>query len=92
MKLSAHSANVLSYKVNKAPLGANREATATSLKARALPHKSKFASTSRTKAIASLREVNYLGEAILASPTMKKLASKAKPRAFQPKKSNIQLL
>ena len=72
-------------------MGATSEATPTSLKDRAAPSSAKFASTGRTKAIASLREANSSGEPILVSPTAKKLAFKVKPRAFQPKKANIQL-
>ena len=92
LPLPVHSANVPNREVNnETPLGANSEATPTLLSDRALPCSAMFASTGITKAIASLREANSLGEAILTSPTAKKLASKAKPEAFQPKKANIQL-
>ena len=88
LSLPALSANVLSHEAhNEAPLGANNEAIPIPLKDRALPCCAKFASTGITKVIASLWEANSSGGAILVSPTAKKLASSAKPRAFHPKKS-----
>jgi len=74
---------------NEAPLGANNEAIPIPLKDRALPCCAIFASTGITKVIASLWEANSSGGAILVSPTAKKLASSAKPRAFHPKKKLI---
>ena len=83
-----HSANDLCNETNlEAPLGAR----VASLKARALLCSAKLASKSRTKVASSLREVDYSGEAILASPTAKRDAFKAKPRAFQPIKADSNL-
>ena len=53
-------------------------------------HKTKFAFKGRAKAVASLYEVTFSGEAILASPTAKKAIFKARPRSFQPKQANSQ--
>jgi len=85
------SANDLYHEANiEAPLDANSEATPTSLKVGALQCRAKLASTGRAKATASPCEANSSGEAILALSTTMKLAFKAKPRVFQPKKANIQ--
>ena len=82
------SANDLCHETNlEAPLGAR----VASLKARALLCSAKLASKSRTKVAGSLREADSSGEAILASPTAKREAFKAKPRAFQPKKADSSL-
>jgi len=71
-------------------MGASSEGTPASLKTRALLCIAKLASTGRAKVAASPHKANSQGEAILASPTAKKSASKAKPKACQPKRDNLQ--
>jgi len=79
----------------KAPIGANRKVIAASFKSKVLLNSAKLASSCRGKALraqaASPYVANSQGEAILASPTTKKRASKAKLKALQPKRANSQL-
>jgi len=93
LPLRAPSAkNLCREAINKAPLGANNEAILTSLEGKALHNKAKFTSKDRTKAAAWLCNTTPSGDAILASPIIKKKAFKAKPKASQPKKANFQSL
>jgi len=73
----------------KAPLGVRSEVTIASLKSKALLGNAKLVSSGRSKAlsaqIASSCEARPYGKAILASPSAKKKAFKAKPKASQPK-------
>ena len=77
----------------KAPIDANNEAIAASFKSKALLNNAKLASNSSAKALraqaASSCVASSQGEAILASSTTKKFASKAKPKVLQPKRANF---
>jgi len=77
---------------DKAPLRVNSEVILASFEGKALHDKFKFASKGRTKTVASPGEPTLSGEAILASPIIRKKALKAKPKASQPKRANIHLL
>ena len=55
-------------------------------------NKATLAFKGRAKTVASPCEATLSGETILASPIAKKKALKAKPRASQPKRANIQFL
>ena len=77
---------------NEAPLSARSEAISISLKERAMLRKVKLSFKGKAKTVTSPCEANSSGEAILASSTAKKATFKARPRAFQPKQANSQLL
>ena len=88
--LLAPSANKLYLEARgKALPSANNEALLTSLVEKALHNRAKFASTGRTKTVASSCEATPC-EATLASPMPKKKALRARPKASQPNMASFQ--
>ena len=88
------TSGVLSSKARtKALIGANSETIAASLKSKDLMNSAKLTSSNKARAIRAQATspcvARSQGVAILASSTTKKLASKAKPKALQPKRANF---